>query len=70
VAKLQRAAFSHLRANSGSAYTADETAAAIGSPEDVETLFKLLLHAASNPDHKIKILKADTLTDSKFQFIG
>ncbi|MEO5358396.1 MAG: glucose-6-phosphate isomerase [Nitrospirae bacterium YQR-1] len=69
VAKLQRAALSHLRANSGGIFTADEIAAAIGSPDDVETLFKLLLHAASNPDHNIKIIKAATLTNSKFQFV-
>ncbi|QWR77362.1 glucose-6-phosphate isomerase [Candidatus Magnetomonas plexicatena] len=70
VAKLQRTAFSHLRANTGKSYTADEVASSIGSPEDVETLFKLLLHAASNPDHNVKILKADTLTESQFKFIG
>ncbi|MBF0344476.1 MAG: glucose-6-phosphate isomerase [Nitrospirae bacterium] len=67
VVELQRAVLSLLRNNPSNAYTADEAAGALGLANDVETIFKVLLHVAANPDHKIKQIGDTPLTSSKFQ---
>jgi glucose-6-phosphate isomerase len=39
---------------SGKGLTADEVAAAIGAPEEVETVWKVLEHLGANPDHGVR----------------
>ncbi|MBF0539759.1 MAG: glucose-6-phosphate isomerase [Nitrospirae bacterium] len=69
VVKLQQAILSLLRGNPTVSYTAEDTANAINLPNDVETIFKILLHLSANPNHKIKQLRPEhtPLTASRFQ---
>jgi hypothetical protein len=46
-----------------------EIASAIGSPEETETVFKLLEHAAANMDHPIKKISVDPPFRSRFQYV-
>jgi len=41
---------------------------AIGAPEEVEMVFKLMEHAAANADHPIKKIPADPPFDSRYQY--
>lgn len=45
----------------------EEIASAIGSLEEVETVFKLLEHATGNVDHPIKKIPADPVFRSQYQ---
>ncbi len=49
------------------ALTAEEIAAAIGRPNKVETIFKILLHAATNGDHGVKVEKNKIIYKSCFK---
>lgn len=62
VIRFQKAALAYLREKKDKPFTAEEIASAIGSREEVETVFKLLEHVAANPDHRIKKIP------SKFPF--
>ena len=62
VIRFQKAALAYLREKKDKHFTAEEIASAIGSREEVETVFQLLEHVAANPDHRIK------KTPSKFPF--
>jgi hypothetical protein len=69
--ELQLRAFDFLRTNRKTAYTAEELADAMGVGNDAEPLFKILMHAGSNPDHDIEIAQSgDSALDSKFQYVG
>lgn len=48
VLALQAKAVAHLRSKAGTAFTADQLASALGSPESAELLFKILSHLAAN----------------------
>ncbi len=48
VLTLQHQAVAHLAANSGHRFTAAELAAAIGQPDEAETVFKICTHLAAN----------------------
>ena len=54
VLELQAKVLAHLEANRAKPLTADAVAAGIGMSDEVETVFKILEHAAANPDHGIK----------------
>jgi glucose-6-phosphate isomerase len=58
VLEVQRKALAHLRANRGASLTAEELARAIGAPDDVETVFRVLEHLAANPDRGIRCAAA------------
>jgi glucose-6-phosphate isomerase len=47
----------------------EEIASAIGAPEEVETVFKLLEHVAANMDHPIKKIPADPPFRSQYQYV-
>ena len=47
----------------------EEIASAIGSPEEVEMVFKLLEHAAANIDYPIKKIPADPPFRSRYQYV-
>lgn len=67
VLKLQKHILDYLRNWKGAALTAEEIAAAIGHPDEAETVFKVLLHASSNMDHGIAIEKGENVWDSRFK---
>jgi glucose-6-phosphate isomerase len=67
VLKLQKEILGYLRDWKGDALTAEEVAAAIGFPDEAETVFKVLLHASSNMDHGIAINRGDTICASRFK---
>ena len=69
VLNLQAEVLTHLRASEVPA-TAEEVAAAIGRGADVEDVFHILLHAAANPDHGVRILFADPVFQSRFTVGG
>jgi glucose-6-phosphate isomerase len=54
----------------GKELTAEEVAAAIGRPEESETVFHILLHAATNPDHGVTMTKAEDIWKSRFTAKG
>ncbi len=68
VIQLQADALAFLKKEKGKSFTAEEIASAIGAPEEVETVFKLLEHAATNEDHPIKKIPADSPFRSQYQY--
>ena len=67
VLKLQEEILAYLRKWQGEPLTVEEIAAAVGHPEEAETVFKVLLHASSNMDHGIAIVRGKTSGDSRFK---
>jgi glucose-6-phosphate isomerase len=67
VIELQGKALAFLKKRKGRSFTAEEIASAIGSPEDVEIVFKLLEHASANPDHPIQKIPAEPPFLSRYQ---
>lgn len=54
IIELQREVLGYLKKNRGRSFTAEELAKALGAAEKVESVFKILEHAAANRDHRIK----------------
>ncbi|WP_298439317.1 glucose-6-phosphate isomerase [Geobacter sp.] len=69
VLNLQAEVLAYLR-GTGVPATAEEIAAAIGPGADVEAVFHILLHAAANPDHGVRLLAVDPLYQSRFTVSG
>jgi len=69
VLELQARIIAHLR-GTGASLTADKIAAALGSPDEAETVFRTLLHSAANPDHGIRMEPAEPLTASRFSVLA
>jgi glucose-6-phosphate isomerase len=67
VLELQRKLLAALRKDKASARTAEELAAAIGAPDEVETVFKVLEHMAANADHGVKREPAATPFSARFR---
>jgi glucose-6-phosphate isomerase len=53
VLALQRQILAFLAAQKGQALTVDQIAAGIGADEEIEHVYKILEHAAANPDHGV-----------------
>ncbi len=68
VIDLQTKALAFLKKEKGKSFTAEEIASAIGAPEEVEIIFKLLEHASANIDHPIKKIPADPPFRSQYQY--
>ncbi|KJR40512.1 glucose-6-phosphate isomerase [Candidatus Magnetoovum chiemensis] len=75
--ELQVSAFEFLRQNSASSFNAEQIAAKIDASDEIEAVFKILMHAGKNPDHKIKLIAPDqnaceptSICNSKFQYIA
>jgi glucose-6-phosphate isomerase len=66
--QLQSRVFAFLQNEKGKAFTPDEIASVLHTPEGAESIFKLLNHAALNPDHKIKKLAAVPPFASRYQY--
>ncbi len=54
VLELQRQVLTKLRSESGRGHTAQELATAVGAPDEVETVFKVLEHLAANAPSKVR----------------
>jgi glucose-6-phosphate isomerase len=67
VLNLQKEILDFLRKRKEGALTAEEIAAAIGHPDEVETVFKLLLHLSMNMDHGIAIEREEHICASRFR---
>ena len=67
VITLQNKAITHLKANAGKSFSASEIAKTIGEADEVETIYKILLHIGSNSDRGINITGTSP-DSSKFSF--
>jgi glucose-6-phosphate isomerase len=68
VIQLQTQVLSYLRKEKERAFTLEEIASSIGATEEVETIFKLLEHAAANEDHRIKKSPAPRPFETRYQY--
>jgi glucose-6-phosphate isomerase len=68
VLELQAAVMAHLRKARIPA-TAEEIAAAVGRLEEPETVFRMLLRAAANPDHGVRMMREEPLCSSRFTIV-
>jgi glucose-6-phosphate isomerase len=68
VIQLQAKAIAFLKKEKGKSFTSEEIASAIGAPEEVEMIFKLMEHAAANVDHPIKKIPAKMSFLSRYQY--
>lgn len=69
VIRIQIAVLTYLRKEKGRAFTPEEIASAIGAQEEVETIFKLLEHAAANEDHRIKKMPGPSPFEAHYQYV-
>lgn len=69
VIQLQAKALAFLKKEKGKPFTAEEIASAIGAPEEVEIIFKLLEHTAANVDHPIKKIPTDPPFRSRYRYV-
>ena len=53
----------------GKSLTSEDIASAIAAPEEVEMVFKVLEHAATNEDHPIKKIPAGPPFRSRYQYV-
>ena len=67
VLKLQGEILAYLRQEKGKEFTAREIARAIGARDEAETVFRILLHAAANPDHGVTMAKGDDFCENRFK---
>ncbi|MBF0540007.1 MAG: glucose-6-phosphate isomerase [Nitrospirae bacterium] len=66
VITLQNKALVYLKANAGRPFNALEIAKAIEETDEVETIYKILMHIGTNPDRGIKITCGKTPAETKF----
>ena len=67
VLDLQKDVLAFLDKEKDAGLTAEEIAAAVGHPDDVEAVFKILFHASSNMDHGIAIERGKDICTSRFR---
>jgi len=67
VLDLQKDILDFLRNNKEGGLTAEEIATAIGHPDEVEAVFKILLHVSLNMDHGIAIERGKDICASGFR---
>ena len=70
VITLQRDVFTFLRKNPGASFTAEEIANGLSAKESTESVFKILEHASSNPDHQIMKTPGSRVVESKYAASG
>ncbi len=66
IIKLQQTVITYLTENFGKAFTAEEIARAIMAENSTEAVFKVLEHAAANPDHGVKKAAGKRAFESKY----
>lgn len=67
VLDIQRKLLGQLRGAKGQGRTAEELAAAVGAPDEVETVFKVLEHLAANGAHGVSRTPGTTPFDARYQ---
>ena len=67
VLELQRKVLAKLRGDKAKGHTAEELASAVGTPDEVETVFKVLEHLAANADSGVKREPGPTRFDARFR---
>ncbi|WPB76384.1 glucose-6-phosphate isomerase [Archangium violaceum] len=67
VLELQRKLLAKLRGEKAKGHTAEELATAVGSPDEVETVFKVLEHLAANADQGVKREPGAQRFDTRFR---
>jgi glucose-6-phosphate isomerase len=67
VITIQNQVLAYLHKNPGQSFTAEEVARAISAEDNVETIFRVLLHASANKDHKIKKTAGKDIISSKYE---
>jgi glucose-6-phosphate isomerase len=67
VLELQRKLLAKLRGDKAKGHTAEELASAVGAPDEVETVFKVLEHLSANPDHGVKREPGPTRFDARYR---
>ncbi|MCM2358163.1 MAG: glucose-6-phosphate isomerase [Geobacteraceae bacterium] len=67
VLALQGEIIGYLHKEQGKACTAEEIASAVNAPDEVESVFRILLHAAANPDHGVEMVQGEDLCGSRFR---
>jgi len=70
VLALQHRVLADLRAHAGAYRGAEAVALSIGVPAETETVFKLLEHLASNPDHGVKRESGARFTEATFAAVA
>lgn len=66
VVRLQQNVLSFLKKNPGRSFTAEETAAALGAEDQVESIYRILVHASANKDHRVIKEAAKEAYNSRF----
>lgn len=69
VLEIEASIFSHLK-SSATAQSAEQIATAIGHPERVEWVYKILTHLSKNPTRGIQLSRGDTPATAMFGFKG
>ena len=67
VLELQRKVLAKVRGDKAKGHTAEEVAAAVGTPDEVETVFKVLEHLAANADQGVKREPGASRFDTRFR---
>jgi len=66
VLQLQAKVLDFLRTGSGAHLTAEQIAHSIGAGNEAETVFRILLHAAANENHGVRMDEKKPVTSSRF----
>jgi glucose-6-phosphate isomerase len=70
IIQLQRKILVFLHEHKGEEGTATDIAAAIDAPDEVETVFRILLHLAVNVDHGVEMVRDKDVTAWRFSMWG
>jgi glucose-6-phosphate isomerase len=66
VIALQHRVLEHLRQHKGQRFTVDQVAAALNASVETETIYKILQHAAANPDHEVTAHRGATVFETQY----
>jgi glucose-6-phosphate isomerase len=66
VIALQHRVLQHLQDRRPQRFTAEQIAASLGTPQDTESVFKILQHVSANPDHGITAQAGATATETTY----
>jgi len=67
VIAIQNQVLAYLHTNPGQSFTAEKIARTISAEDSVETIFRVLLHASANKDHKIKKTAGKDIISFKYE---
>jgi glucose-6-phosphate isomerase len=70
VLELQGKVMVQLKGAPGVSYSADELADAVGQPDKVDTIFRILLHLAANAGRGVVMERSARIWESRFRYAG